>query len=521
MESKKKKNFSKTIYLLSSLILFILTNFLNSQTVWYPLYPGVNTHLFSMDFTNINTGYVVGTSTIIKTTNAGNYWTIQNPNTNKELWSIDFVDANTGYTVGGYYPNSIIRKTTNGGDNWFSQSSGINRALFTVFFVNTNTGYVGGGDGSILKTIDGGAIWFPLNTGTNQIIEEIYFMNDNTGFAAGRIGTLLKTTNSGITWNFKNTGSNNWLYSIKFVNSNTGYCVGGTIYSPYDHIVLKTTNGGDNWFIKKSGIGFWLESFWLSGVNNIIAVGSNGTIIKTDDGGNNWVTQTSGASSTLTKVFFTDFNTGYITGFNSTILKTTNGGMSPLIPILISPPNGSDSTSLTPTLLWNNISGVNNYKVQVSTISNFSVITDSATVSSNQYTISAGKLLNAITYFWRVNATDSSGTGPWSEVWSFSTIPVGIKKISTSIPEEYNLFQNYPNPFNPSTHIKFDIPSSSYVKIIIYDNIGKEVTKLVDRKLSAGSYEVNWDGSSYPSGVYFYKLISDEFVDTKKMLLLK
>ena len=82
------------------------------------------------------------------------------------------------------------------------------------------------------------------------------------------------------------------------------------------------------------------------------------------------------------------------------------------------------------------------------------------------------------------------------------------------------------NPFNPSIKIKFDIPKSSYVKLIVYDALGREIKTLVNGKLNAGRYEVSWpaptgDGSSYPSGVYFYKLTTNEFSDIKKLILLK
>ena len=98
---------------------------------------------------------------------------------------------------------------------------------------------------------------------------------------------------------------------------------------------------------------------------------------------------------------------------------------------------------------------------------------------------------------------------------------IGVNTISTSVPDGYTLYQNYPNPFNPSTNIKFDIPKSSHVRLIVYDILGKEITALVNEKLSAGNYEVDWNGSDYPSGVYFYKLETIEFVDVKKMLFVK
>ncbi|MBL7127518.1 MAG: T9SS type A sorting domain-containing protein [Ignavibacteria bacterium] len=96
-----------------------------------------------------------------------------------------------------------------------------------------------------------------------------------------------------------------------------------------------------------------------------------------------------------------------------------------------------------------------------------------------------------------------------------------ISKQEGIIPEKFNLHQNYPNPFNPATNIKFDIPKASYVKLTIYNILGKEITTLVNEKLNIGSYEVNWNGMDYPSGVYFYKMVADDYVNVKKMVLLK
>jgi len=98
---------------------------------------------------------------------------------------------------------------------------------------------------------------------------------------------------------------------------------------------------------------------------------------------------------------------------------------------------------------------------------------------------------------------------------------VGIKKISTEIPSLFSLSQNYPNPFNPITKIRFDLPKNVNVKLTIYDMLGREVETIVNEHLSAGSYEINWDGTKYTSGVYYYRLNAGEFVETKKMILVK
>ena len=85
----------------------------------------------------------------------------------------------------------------------------------------------------------------------------------------------------------------------------------------------------------------------------------------------------------------------------------------------------------------------------------------------------------------------------------------------------FYLLQNYPNPFNPSTEISWQVPAGSWQTLKIYDVLGNEVTTLVDEYKPVGSYEVEWNASNYPSGVYFYQLISAGFIETKKMVLLK
>jgi hypothetical protein len=98
--------------------------------------------------------------------------------------------------------------------------------------------------------------------------------------------------------------------------------------------------------------------------------------------------------------------------------------------------------------------------------------------------------------------------------------PVGVIN-NNNIPYEYNLSQNYPNPFNPSTIINYQLAMSSDVKLVVYDVMGREVDVLVDRKQNAGKYEIVWNAANFPSGVYFYKIQSGEFTQTKKMILVK
>lgn len=99
--------------------------------------------------------------------------------------------------------------------------------------------------------------------------------------------------------------------------------------------------------------------------------------------------------------------------------------------------------------------------------------------------------------------------------------PIGVKGIGTEIPKTFSLDQNYPNPFNPTTIIKYALPISGYVTLKIYDILGNEVYTLDASFRKAGYYEASFDATNLASGVYFYKLTTDRFVSTKKMLLLK
>ena len=109
------------------------------------------------------------------------------------------------------------------------------------------------------------------------------------------------------------------------------------------------------------------------------------------------------------------------------------------------------------------------------------------------------------------------------------TILTDIENISTEVPSSYSLGQNYPNPFNPSTKIKFDVASTPLiprqrgrmVTLKVYDVMGREVQTLVNERLNAGTYETRFDGSMLTSGVYFYRMVTEGYCETKRMLLIK
>lgn len=151
---------------------------------------------------------------------------------------------------------------------------------------------------------------------------------------------------------------------------------------------------------------------------------------------------------------------------------------------------------------------------------------DSITVGDSSskciLTMNSGITRNATWYMriWIVYDKDSAGLSSL-ETRGRLILLGDIKKLGNEIPSSFELGQNYPNPFNPVTNIKYKISKSSNVSISLFDVRGKEVLLLVNQSHKPGVYEVTFDGSMLTSGVYFYKLIAGDFIETKKMVLLK
>ncbi|MFA6980840.1 MAG: fibronectin type III domain-containing protein [Ignavibacteriaceae bacterium] len=122
-------------------------------------------------------------------------------------------------------------------------------------------------------------------------------------------------------------------------------------------------------------------------------------------------------------------------------------------------------------------------------------------------------------YYYRVKYRDHNlKWSGWSNVTTFN-VPTDIK--DNTMPRVYALDQNFPNPFNPVTRINYQIPKNSYVTLIVYDVLGKQIASLVNEEQSAGTYQITFDGSWLSSGIYFYKIQAGDFVATKKLVLMK
>ncbi|MGA2669708.1 MAG: DUF2341 domain-containing protein [Ignavibacteria bacterium] len=164
------------------------------------------------------------------------------------------------------------------------------------------------------------------------------------------------------------------------------------------------------------------------------------------------------------------------------------------------------------------------YKIFRDTINdpNSAVQVDSAFVPDTSK-VNSG-LTNGTKYFFWLKAMDrycQARISGFSAPDSVIPNPIGIVKNSNEIPKVYNLYQNLPNPFNPTTTIKFDIPKTSMVTLVIYDILGKEVAQLVNARTNAGRYQITWFAGNQSSGVYFCRITAGDYVNVKKMILVK
>jgi photosystem II stability/assembly factor-like uncharacterized protein len=433
---------------------------------WYTQ-AGLGAESRSVFFTSPTDGWVVGWSIptmgfISHTTDGGNNW---NGNYGMGfLYSIFFISPTTGWAVG----NGILH-TTDGGNNWTQQISGIGNDLSSVFFISPTTGWAVGGN-AIINTIDGGNNWTQQSSGTTEGLTSIYFTSSTIGWAVGWNGTILKTTDGGNNWNAQTSGTTDGLESVYFTSPTTGWVVGGD-FNP---------NGG--------------------------------TILCTTDGGNNWIEQPSGMTEVLISVFFISPTTGWAVGSSGTILNTTNGGLLVELTSFTATSNGKEVI-----LSWSTASEINNqgFEIQRSTegVEYFTVgfVNGHGTTTEQQNYSYSDKNLDNGKYFYRLKQVDYDGSYDYSDV-----VEVEWRAFNS-----YLLEQNFPNPFNPTTTIGYGLQNKSNVKITILNAIGEEVAVVLNEEREAGFHRVEFNAANLPSGVYFYQLRAGDFVETKKMILLK
>ncbi len=552
----------------------------NSGENWFQIKSGSETYNDIL-FKGNDTIFVIGKNGILlKSTNEGLNWQNIQINSVRDLFNIKFLNNSTGFITGGN-----IFKTTNNGLTWDSITQNINSKRITfadtylyymlssdgkifrstdlgynwtnlivyktqnnltgLSMINENTGFVIGNNGTLLKTINGN-IWDTIITPLNTSFNCIKFFNSNTGIIGCNNRIILKTTNSGQNWDLINPGTSYYnISSFSFPAEGIGFyaCWYNLPNVYYYGKIYKTTDYGNTWNQVYSTSDGLVEKIFFSDINTGYAVGTILGMIKTTNSGNNWFSLNLPVNNNYDEVYFLNSSTGFcvsVLQWESKIYKTTNGGFNWTI---------VDSTN---TLYDNgydpgNFQFINNttgYLAQIAfpnlgRSGNIMKTTDEGiswfSISNSQYSpLVIGSGLTNIQF---INSNTGYVVGENGIILKTTNgggnFNVSIHPNLSKTLQTFSLSQNYPNPFNPVTKIKFDIPSNvrsrqvgtgsqtANVKIIVYDILGKEIQTLVNEQLQPGSYEVTFDGSNLPSGVYFYQLRAGDFMETKKLILLK
>ncbi len=378
--------------------------------------------------------------------------------------AIFFKDLNNGI-IGNY-------KTTNAGESWvfmgnITGGSSLSFPLQTTGY-GTNANY-------ILKTTSFGDNWVTQINPTSQFLNSISFPDVNTGFACGGGGTLIKTTNGGNNWFIVEPINQSlkfafYFSSVFFTDVQTGY-IAGSKYAGDTSVFIKTTDGGVNWNVQRFTISNWgvfTSMFFINSSTGFIGSATHAYVLKTINGGANWNQVMIPTTNSIYSMFFPSASTGYASCFGGQVLKSTNNGN-----------NWFLQTTGTGSVLY----------------SIFFINDLTGYCAGNNNTV--------------LKTTDGGGA------------PIGITPISNEVPLDLRLEQNYPNPFNPTTNIEFSIPRSSFVKLVVFDMLGREVETLLNENLAAGTFRADWNAAGYPSGVYIYILSSGDFRETKKMIFVK
>jgi photosystem II stability/assembly factor-like uncharacterized protein len=478
----------------------------NGGGTWTVQQSGTAYHLNSVMFTDANNGTVVGDAgMVLRTTDGGRTWTSPSDGVTEWFTSVSFSSTSTGTAVGSY---GTIFRTTDGGLTWTLQTQGPRTSLYGVWVNSASTATVVGYKGAIFRTTDAGATWVTQASGVKQTLWGISYVDANIAVAAGEEGTIIRTTDAGAHWTTVRKGSvNEWLYGVSFASSSVGLVVGNSgihrtinagrtwtrIGSDPEKPPLKplfavsfankniATVAGDSGCVARSTDGgmTWtqhiprLTDYQFNGVSSIsssfaIIVGNYGMIYRTNDGGSTWLTKQSGTGLRLNSVQFINDMYGIAVGDSGVMIRSTDRG-----------------------LTWSSLASGSTNNL---TSAHFSNAYIGAVVGEK------GTIL-------RTAQTD---------------LPVSVPEDrELSIPREFALYQNYPNPFNPSTAVSYQLLANSFVTLKVFDVLGREVATLVDGLQRAGKHTVRWDASRFTSGVYFYRLATDTFVETKKMVFLK
>ncbi len=518
-----------------------------SFSIYYP------PDLKSIVFVNNSIGYSAGLSwnlntgssypSIYKTTNCGINWTNQSypkVGTGNQFNSIDFYDVNNGFAVSD---SGYVFRTTNMGNTWIKQKK-FQSKILNVCFPVPNNAYIGLLNGSVYSTTNGG---WDIPSAPNLInpVYDSFYVSCTPQMRWQNIlfNAPLYSLQISLDSNFNSTVLNINSIDTAGYNIPTNILFPDNLYywrvnsrnpvyeSPWSPVWKFRTNKptapllisppNNDTTVTALQLMDWTDVISASGYKLQISKDSLFTQIKVDS----LLSPISQIPVPASKLYGNIYYFWRVCGLN--INGAGNWSVfrkfkSPDYPLLFVPQNNDSGIVYNALFDWTDRPGAVSYRLQISADSLFTQLNCNYNIYGSQYYLNIFLQQNTF-YFWRVNAGYSGNISSfWSEVRKFksSSIYSGINKLE-EIPTEYRLYSNFPNPFNPSTNIKFDIPKSSFVRISVFDVMGKEVTTLVNEQLQPGTYETDWNASAFSSGVYFYRLNAGNFSETKRMLLIK
>ncbi len=407
---------------------------------------------------------------------------------------------------------------------WMEDSSGVNVQLNSVYSINPRS-WCCGNNGTVLR-IRNAYIYYGRWTNVSgngipagiDLVNIVCPSNDTnialtTGTLAG-VTYVYRTSNSGANWSQVFSQVNGHINAMWFSLFSTTNAViqGNPIGGRWS--LFKSTNGGINWdssgmYLPQNGS----ETGWNNSAynyNDRIWFGTNNSrIYYSTNSGLNWIIQSTSPEVNSYSIM-ANVGSSYVLSGGAGLMRSTNFGT-----------NWSQLASMGA----GNFGGFGNWGNfwwYVRSDNKIYLTSNNGASWSVQYTAPSGNYTNIFLTNYNMVMFALRSNGGISRY----LIIVGVQQISNQVPEKFALSQNYPNPFNPQTKIKFEVPSNvkretSNVKLVIYDLLGREVTTLVNEELKPGTYEADWNGSNFSSGVYFYKIISGEFSETRKMVLMK
>ncbi len=401
---------------------------------------------------------------------------------------------------------------------WVELNTGVTTKLNSISSIKQITTWACGNSGTVIKSTNTGDTWQNANFADIPVtvnLNHIYSFDNNVVLCAGNDGNstfLYKTNDGGLSWVIVKQQPGGKFNAVHFIDNNTGILIGDPVGGRWS--IWKTINGGNSWdsagcFLPQNNNekGF-SNALWAAG-NSIWFGTDNYRIYRTINFGATWVTYSTGTEKNSASLWFDfDFNIG-LSG-NENLIKTINSGSSWFNESL---PGSGNIAGVTGSAHSRYNWAIRNDKIYVNPHNEIIWRYDYTSPAGNYtyITIERNGYFSGAVFALRDN-------GGISRTYF---LPLGINTISSNVPSDYKLFQNYPNPFNPETHIRIDIVKHGLVNLSVYDIKGKEVETLVNNRLNAGSYDIKWNASNYTSGVYFYRMLANDYAETNKMILIK